>query len=319
MKPITGPAQGVPPFPEDDGQQLSLLVFASLDRMQGTPPDKALWREALDLGIATIKRFVHNGYPVSASAVHHVGEHLYFLANPAGIINDPVTGKPGMPIEGIARTCRVSVRTAKTALAVLCRLRVVKQIRTSRRRSAIWTMNLGGLTWSAGVARLRRARQISGSETPLLDASGVMVTPLSGVTITPPRRGTYGEISTARAAADRPARAREAAHRQEQQPDRSAPDGLITAIAARSREHDVPCNESGIRDRLAAGVLKVEDLRRYLEDVLPPRMNDGGPEAAERWKTDEEAGLVDRTRVGGYPAPPDDPRFTTPYGEGKPC
>ena len=61
-------------------------------------------------------------------------------------------------------------------------------------------------------------------------------------------------------------------------------------------------------------MLKVEDLRRYLEEVLPPRMNDGGPEAAERWKADEAAGRVDRTRVGGYPAP----RFTTAYAAAAP-
>ena len=133
------------------------------------------------------------------------------------------------------------------------------------------------------------------------------------------REGGRPKGEDRRAAADPPRANSADRRRREQQPDRSASDGLITAIAARSREHDVRCSESGIRARLAAGVLKVEDLRRYLEDVLPPRMNDGGPEAAARWEADEAAGRVDRTRVGGYPAPPDDPRFTTPYGEGEPC
>ena len=108
------------------------------------------------------------------------------------------------------------------------------------------------------------------------------------------------------------------AGRQEQETDR-APEKLISAIRARSAEHDVTFLEADVRRRIAAGKLTTADLLEYLNEKLPPRVNHASNEsdpAHQRFLSDDAAGRTDRSRKGGYPAPPDDPRFTTPYNPG---
>ena len=105
------------------------------------------------------------------------------------------------------------------------------------------------------------------------------------------------------------------AGRQEQEAD-LAPEKLISAIRARSAEHDVTFLEADVRRRIAAGKLTTADLLEYLNEWLPPRVNHASNEsdpAHQRFLADDAAGRTDRSRKGGYPAPPDDPRFTTPY------
>ena len=68
----------------------------------------------------------------------------------------------------------------------------------------------------------------------------------------------------------------------------------------------MPFAETAVRRRLTAGELTNIDLR-YRLNQLPPRL---ATLTAEQWAADEAAGRVDRSRKGGYPAPPDDPRFT---------
>lgn len=139
---------------------------------------------------------------------------------------------------------------------------------------------------------------------------------------TPPRsqghplksvRGEVNEDRLRRPAADSgTSRAiRPTTEKREQPADHPIPEELIGALAARSREHDVPFAEAAVRLRVARGELTTADLRHRLEHVLPPRMNTEDPAAVERWNADVAAGRIDRSRKGGYPAPPDDPRFTT--------
>lgn len=319
MNRSTTPLRGATAPNLDQAQQLVIRFFAWVDGCASKPPERALWRVLLDftLRAAPSNAFIVYGRAMRPSTVHHTALTIYTMSDRAGIAH--ATDRE------IAEQARLEEKIIAKAIRVLNRAYVIRTTRDDRRGARFHAMNIGGLDWTAIRHRASRRRRRdqqppATARLPLtaIDASGVHSTPLSGVHSTPLRGHVRtGQISTSQAAAELPAHAREATA-QEQQPDRSTLDGLITAIAARSREHDLPCSEDGIRDRVSTGVLKVEDLRRYLEEVLPPRMNDGGPEAAERWKADEAAGRVDRTRVGGYPAPPDDPRFTTAYAAAAP-
>ena len=59
MKPITGPVQAVPPTsdnqapttPDHGPRQLVLRLLAWVEGCQGIPPERALWRETLDLAM----------------------------------------------------------------------------------------------------------------------------------------------------------------------------------------------------------------------------------------------------------------------------
>ena len=152
-------------------EQLHLRLLAIVKRFRGIPPERALWRELLELALRDRGVFPHGGRSVAASAVWAVGAACYFRSNEAGVID-------GFSVETIAADCRLSERTVKIALAILRDLRVIKTARHSRRRPARHLLNVGGLTWA--VVR-RRIMAPSGDTMSLLDGpSGDMVSPLDG-------------------------------------------------------------------------------------------------------------------------------------------
>ncbi|MCY3786096.1 MAG: hypothetical protein OXG47_05135 [bacterium] len=246
------------------------------------------------MAIGDVRAFVHGSRPVAAAAVWSVGWTLYGRADEAGIVE-------GFSVPIIAADSRLGERTVRGAVALLRQWRVLKMERPSRRAPARWRMNLGGLDWPAVRARAERER-MGPSPVMVTGLSPVMVTGLKGYNVGLPISESIAAAGTSRASsAD-----------QEQQP--SSPtraENLIRAIAGRSREHDVPFAEAAVRRRVATGELSTDDLLSYLNDVLPPRMNTQDPEAHARFDADEAAGRVDRRRKGGYPVPPNDPRFTT--------
>lgn len=290
----------------DDPHQLELRLFERIDAFRGVPPDRALWRELVDLAIGTVRHFTAYGKTLSAGFIHHLTWTLYGRSDRAGIAR--VTDRQ------LADDMRREPKAVTAGILVVQRLGIIRSIRASRRAARFHALNLGGLDWPAvrrrAVAHHREHQQhleladghqlqlpTSGVHTtPLNSSSGVHTTPLEGVR-------TEGQISESIAAAGT-SRA-SMIDRREQQP---SPEGerLIDALAGRSREHDLPFAEDAVRRRLATGDLTNADLRHRLNQ-LPPRLATLTP---ERWAADEAAGLVDRSRRGGYPAPPDDSRFT---------
>ena len=166
----------VSPMP-DDSEQLRLQFFAVVGRFKATPPDRALWRELLDLALGSSDRFEATGQPLAASVVHHVGWTLYGRSDMGGIIE-------GFSVDRIAADARLNSRTVKSALAVLRRLHVVGMSRPRRRATAIWRMNLGGLDWPSVRARAKR------------EPSGGTMPPLSGGTMPPLKGYNVGHVRT---------------------------------------------------------------------------------------------------------------------------
>ena len=173
--------------------------------MRGAPPERALWRELLDLAIGD-RSAVHapDGRSVDASTLWAVGWTFYALGNSAGIIN-------GINVETVARYCRVSARHVKAARAILRSWHVIKVERPSRRKPEIVKLNLGGLDWPAvrrrAAAERRRLRSPSGDTmSPLNPPSGDMVSLLnapSGDTMSPPKGCTNEESSSKTLPTDR--------------------------------------------------------------------------------------------------------------------
>ena len=141
----------------DEPDQLQLRFFALVGGMHSTPPERALWRELLDLAIGDAKTLVApGGRPVSAGIAWAVGAAVYFRANSRGVVE-------GFSHDRLAADCRMDPRTVKSALKVLAFLRIVvfkagsrRQQRGRRPRSL--HMNLGGLDWPA-VRRRAKCEQ----------------------------------------------------------------------------------------------------------------------------------------------------------------
>ena len=179
--------------------------------MRGAPPERALWRELLDLAIGD-RVAVHapDGRSVDASTLWAVGWTFYALGNSAGIIN-------GVNVATVARYCRLSARHVKAARAILRNWRVIKVERPSRRKPELVKLNLGGLDWPAVRRRVaaerRRLRHPSSDMVSPLDPSGGdtmslldplssdMVSPLDppgGDMVSPPKGSTYEESSSSK-------------------------------------------------------------------------------------------------------------------------
>ena len=175
--------------------QLQLRLFERIGAMRGAPPERALWRELLDLAIGDRSAVqAPDGRPVDASTLWAVGWTFYALGNSAGIIN-------GVNVETVARYCRVSARHVKAARAILRSWHVIKVERPSRRKPEVVKLNLGGLDWPAvrrrAAAERRRLRSPSGDTMPPLNApSGDTMPPLnapSGGDTLPPLNAPSGD------------------------------------------------------------------------------------------------------------------------------
>ena len=229
----------------EPGQQLQLRFFALIDGYGRNPPERALWRELIELALSQTRTFMHCDRPVAAEAVHHVALALYMRANEAGIIE-------GFSAPLLSADCRLNERTIKACMHVLRELRVIRSSRPSRRRPAVHRMNLGGLDWSAVRARAK-------------SSGGTM----------PPLKGYVQGLLVPDAAVD-PDRTREE-QQQPPTPDPDQPDqeernrcrteGLIAAIAARARRLGMSYDEKDERRRLAAGEIGVDELQALADKL----------------------------------------------------
>ena len=196
--PATAPAVQADRIGSSD--QLQLRLFERIGAMRGAPPERALWRELLDLAIGDRSAVrAPDGRPVDASTLWAVGWTFYALGNSAGIIN-------GVNVETVARYCRVSARHVKAARAILRSWHVIKVERPSRRKPEIVKLNLGGLDWPAvrrrAAAERRRLRSLSDDIlSPLSAPSGDILSPLnvtSGDRMSPPKGCTNEDSSSSK-------------------------------------------------------------------------------------------------------------------------
>ena len=276
MKPTTGAVQAASATPDDqaprpnDPHQLELRLFERIDAFRGRPPERALWREIVDLALksAPAAAFVVHGRRIADAAVHHLAWVIYSNANPAGIAHASDAE--------LALQARREPKMVSRVVTILNRIRAVHSTRDSRRGKRFHAMNLGGLSWSA----IRRRAQLhrrdktaeaadGGQQLPLPHhPSGGRTPPLSGGRTPPLRRAsTLGEISDPIAAAGTP-RARGAGRRQQQQQrQHDRIEGLIAAIATRSRELDMDYDERDERRRLEEGEIDVDALQRLADEL----------------------------------------------------
>ena len=157
--PLASPAEPAHTFTPDD--QLALRLFARVGDFRKAPPERALYRELLDLAISTTARFEVGGYPVSAAHVWATGAALYFRSNAAGIIND-------FSVKTLAGDARLGERAVRAALSLYRQWKVIRSTRPrGRRRAAEHRINLGGLDWPA--VRKRAAVERAESAQPPLN------------------------------------------------------------------------------------------------------------------------------------------------------
>ena len=260
--------------------QLALRLFARVGDFRKAPPERALFRELIDLAIGTSNRFDVGGYEIGAAAVHHVGWTLYGRANAAGIIEE-------FSARTLAADARLGERAIRAALNLYRQWKVIRSTRPrGRRRPAEHRINLGGLDWPA-VRKRAALERAENAQRPLdFDTANALVTtPVT--TLENAESGRHDRTESGRhdrtqglkeglvrqescTTAVQPYRARVTEQRQQQQQqDRRErrSDGLFAAIAARSRKLRYDYNEADERRRLAAGEIDVDDLQRRADEL----------------------------------------------------
>ena len=278
----------------DEPDQLQLRFFAVVGGMHSAPPERALWRELLDLAIGKAKTLsAPDGRVVSAAAAWAVGAAVYFRANSRGVVE-------GFSHDILAADCRLDPRTARSALKVLAFLRIVAFKAGPRRpqrgpRPRALHMNLGGLDWPAVRHRAKReqaeqtdllprntrhgtlyldgntgrsARQFGGN-------TGRGALYLDGNTghHARPQRAVSGRADPAAVADLSSPLARDDEQQQQQRERRLGEriEGLIAAIAARARKLGMFYDENDERRRLADGEIGIVELQA-LADKLGERI-----------------------------------------------
>ena len=134
-------------------EQLALRLFGRLDVYKGNPPERAYYREYLDLAIGTVQTFAIGGHNVKAATLHHVGLALYMAADSTGLID----GTFGTS-RSIAAQCRMESATVRRALQILRKL-CLFTVRKARGPLGItrW-INVGGMTIQAARRRWETQR-----------------------------------------------------------------------------------------------------------------------------------------------------------------
>lgn len=265
--------------PDDPGHgsaddQLSLRFFCIIDGMNGSPPDRGLWRVLLDTALKDRDRFVCRGKIVAASLVHHVACAVYLRSNRAGIVD-------GFSAERLAEDCHRSERAVRAALGVCRDLRIVRMQRASRRRPAVWRLNVGGLDWPAVRARVEA--QTEGGSSPsivLSPALGTALSPALGTAL----KGTYVQqvLQDHDAAADsradqrqqrssRPSAQQQHASDQNHDDQEHRFEGLIGFIACAAREAKRDFDEDDHRSRWKDGTLTLARLQALADELRVDR------------------------------------------------
>lgn len=246
------------PAVEREPDQLSLRLFARVGRYGRNPPERALWRELIDIAMQSDPRFEVGGHTVRAADVHHVALAVYMRANDGGVVED-------FSLWRLAADTRRSERTVRAAVKVLNALRVFRSTRPSRRKPAVHRLNVGGLDWPAV-----RARAVASAAQPAA-LSAAQPAALKGYTEGLPLDPDPDLGSEA--AAVPVARAQE----QQQQRATDRIENLLGAIASRCRRLGQPFDEFVCRASLADGRIDVDDLQHLLNTLPDTRRRGARP------------------------------------------
>lgn len=182
------PAPEPPPSPAGraDPDQLTLRLLAWVEGCRSTPPERALWRELLDLAIrgAPDTVFMVHSRRISRATVHHVALGLYMLSDRSGIAH--VTNVD------IATQLRRDLKSVTRSVTILNRIYIIRSTRDTRRGARCHSMNIGGLAWPTVRHRAKsyHQKQPAAAAAPRLplEPSGGLEPPLSGG-LEPPLRG----------------------------------------------------------------------------------------------------------------------------------
>ena len=253
--------------------QLALRLFATVGNFRRAPPERALFRELLALAIGEATTFRVGEKTISAAVVHHVGCTLYFRANAAGIIED-------FSVRTLAADAHLSERPFRLALHLFQQWHVLQGKRDhGRRRPATHRFNVGGLDWPAvrkraAVARAEFAQQrLDLRESGPGDRTESECGPGDRTESGPGDRtkGLQTEGLKEITAAVDPYRARRTTvQRQQQQPEPPSPkriNGLLAAIAVRSRDLGRAFDEAALRRQLVEGEIDVDGLQRRADEL----------------------------------------------------
>ena len=263
---------GGPAAPE---HQIALRFWPIIEGLSrnGPCPERALWRELLRVGLAGVARFEHRGRPYSATAVHHVGLMIYFLADRRGVVED-------RSIQDIADEIpSMAFQTVQGCLQVIARLRLVREIKTGRRSSNRWEMNLGGVSWSTIRARAKAIRRS--------ESSHHAITESSHHAITSKGLRTYGLDLVPAAAAVPPAVAvADRADDQQQQTGELEPTapqlrGIASMVAELGEPDPAPATRAEADQVFRTLKLRIEEARRggpgdRADGWTPPRRRGAG-------------------------------------------
>lgn len=272
-------AEAVQPDRADEPDQLQLRFFAVVGGMHSAPPERALWRELLDLAIGKAKTLsAPDGRVVSASAAWAVGAAVYFRANSRGVVE-------GFSHDMLAADCRLDPRTARSALKVLAFLRIVVFKAGPRRsqrgpRPRALHMNLGGLDWPAVRRRAKREQTEQTDLLPRNTGHGALY--LDGNTGRGARQfdGNTGHHARLQRADPRranpavvanlpppPHERNDAEQQQLNHKLENRIEGLIGAIAARARKLGMLYDENDERRRLASGEIGIAELQALADEL----------------------------------------------------
>ena len=260
-------AEAVQPDRAGEPDQLQLRFFAVVGGMHSAPPERALWRELLDLAIGKVKTLsAPDGRVVSASAAWAVGAAVYFRANARGVVE-------GFSHDMLAADCRLDPRTARSALKVLAFLRIVVFKAGPRRsqrgpRPRALHMNLGGLDWPAVRRRAKREQAEQADLLPRNTGRGARQ--FNGNTGHHARQQrAVPERANLAAVTDRPTpyERDDAEQQQLNHKLENRIEGLIGAIAARARKLGMLYDENDERRRLATGEIGIAELQALADEL----------------------------------------------------
>ena len=253
------------------------------------PPERGLFRELVQQTVGRgVHRFDVGGQQITAATIKGIAWTLYGRMNDAGLLVDPKTGDPWSR-QTLADDASVSRRTLVTGLAFLDAARCTGRRRGRGRRRDVISINPGGLTWPAVRKRITiaiKAREDEGegaaapyrpTPLPLSEPRIPLASTRAGSAPQTPRSSAEpapleghvrtGQISEPIAAAGTSRASTADRRRQEQQQpgQTNRIEGLIGAIAARSRSLARPFDEATARRDLASGKQTVNDLQRQAD------------------------------------------------------
>ena len=142
-----------PGTPANSAQQLELQLFERLDGFRGRPPEKAIFREHLNLLLRKGCEYMIGSRRVTPNALYSVANAIYLRT---------VRGVARVSHRQLAIDAFTSKRTVTAAIGVLQLIGLIRVVSESvRHDAAVIALCVGTKTWPAFCGSLRRAPNAS--------------------------------------------------------------------------------------------------------------------------------------------------------------